>query len=58
MPPRYVHTNLIARDWRRLADFYGAAFDGETAAAALEHGGQPVGPRTEVEVDGVVHLCF
>jgi predicted enzyme related to lactoylglutathione lyase len=23
---RYVHTNLIARDWRRLADFYTALF--------------------------------
>ncbi len=24
---RYVHTNLIARNWRRLADFYRAVFD-------------------------------
>ncbi len=24
--PRYVHTNLIARDWRRLADFYESVF--------------------------------
>jgi predicted enzyme related to lactoylglutathione lyase len=23
---RYVHTNLIARDWRRLADFYQSVF--------------------------------
>lgn len=23
---RYVHTNLIARDWRRLADFYESVF--------------------------------
>lgn len=23
---RYVHTNLVARDWRRLADFYIAVF--------------------------------
>lgn len=23
---RYVHTNLVARDWRRLADFYVEAF--------------------------------
>ncbi len=23
---KYVHTNLIARDWRRLADFYIAVF--------------------------------
>ncbi len=24
---RYVHTNLVARDWRRLAEFYERAFD-------------------------------
>lgn len=24
---RYAHTNLIARDWRRLVDFYVAVFD-------------------------------
>ncbi len=24
---RYVHTNLVARDWRRLADFYVRLFD-------------------------------
>jgi predicted enzyme related to lactoylglutathione lyase len=23
---KYVHTNLIARDWKRLADFYSRAF--------------------------------
>jgi predicted enzyme related to lactoylglutathione lyase len=26
MEPRFVHTNLIARDWRRLADFYTQVF--------------------------------
>ena len=26
---KYVHTNLIARDWRRLADFYCTVFDCE-----------------------------
>jgi len=26
MPTRYVHTNLIARDWKRLAAFYEDAF--------------------------------
>ena len=26
MPTRYGHTNLVARDWRRLADFYIALF--------------------------------
>ncbi len=26
MRARYVHTNLVARDWRKLADFYVAVF--------------------------------
>jgi predicted enzyme related to lactoylglutathione lyase len=26
MRARYVHTNLVAQDWRRLADFYTAVF--------------------------------
>lgn len=26
IPARYVHTNLIARDWRRAAGFYQAVF--------------------------------
>ena len=26
MPARYVHTNLIAKDWRRLASFYREVF--------------------------------
>ena len=26
IPARYVHTNLIARDWRRLAQFYQDVF--------------------------------
>lgn len=42
---KYVHTNLIARDWRALADFYIAQFECEVvpperdyAGAALEAG--------------------
>lgn len=27
MPTTYSHTNVIARDWRRLADFYTRLFD-------------------------------
>jgi glyoxylase I family protein len=26
MPARYAHINIVARDWRALADFYMAAF--------------------------------
>jgi predicted enzyme related to lactoylglutathione lyase len=27
MPIRYVHTNIIAKDWRRLCDFYIQVFE-------------------------------
>ena len=27
MPIRYAHTNIIAADWKRLAEFYQLAFD-------------------------------
>jgi len=27
MTTRYAHTNLIARDWRRLAAFYESVFE-------------------------------
>lgn len=36
IPARYVHTNLIAVDWRRLADFY-----------VLVFGCQPVPPERD-----------
>jgi predicted enzyme related to lactoylglutathione lyase len=32
MEARYAHTNLIARDWRRLARFYAEAFGCELLA--------------------------
>lgn len=35
---RYVHTNLVARDWRRLVDFYVQVF-----------GCQPVPPERKLE---------
>jgi catechol 2,3-dioxygenase-like lactoylglutathione lyase family enzyme len=38
VPPRYAHTNLVARDWRRLADFYVDVF-----------GCEPVPPERDLE---------
>ncbi len=26
MRAKYIHTNLVAKDWRRLADFYQTVF--------------------------------
>ena len=33
---RYVHTNLIAHDWRRLADFYQMILDGLSLSGDIE----------------------
>lgn len=42
----YAHTNIVARDWRRLAGFYEQVL-----------GGQP-GDQVRVEVPGVGQLVF
>jgi catechol 2,3-dioxygenase-like lactoylglutathione lyase family enzyme len=44
MPIRYVHTNLVARDWRRLATFYTAVF-----------GCEPVWPERDQRGDWLDH---
>ena len=36
---RYVHTNLIARDWRRLAAFYESVFGCEPVPPARDYSG-------------------
>ena len=40
MPIRYAHTNLVARDWRRLADFYQRVF-----------GCEPIPPERDLSGD-------
>lgn len=37
---RFVHTNLIAQDWRRLAQFYGRVFGCTPVPPVRELGGQ------------------
>lgn len=37
---RYAHTNLIAKDWRRLADFYVQLFDCVPVSSERDHGGE------------------
>jgi len=36
---KYVHTNLIARDWRKLADFYLSAFGCEPVPPERDYSG-------------------
>ena len=36
---KYVHTNLIARDWRKLADFYVSVFGCEPVPPERDYSG-------------------
>lgn len=56
--PRYVHTNLIARDWRALADFYIRVFGCEVVPPERHYSGATIEAGTGVPgstLDGV-HL--
>jgi catechol 2,3-dioxygenase-like lactoylglutathione lyase family enzyme len=39
-PIRYAHTNLIARDWKRLAGFYQRLFDCVPVSSERDHKGE------------------
>jgi catechol 2,3-dioxygenase-like lactoylglutathione lyase family enzyme len=55
---RFVHTNLVARDWGRLAEFYERVFGCETVPPARDLKGQWVEDGTGVpgaEIRGI-HL--
>lgn len=43
---RYAHTNLIANDWQRLADFYGEVFACEPVSAERDHHGPHIDALT------------
>ena len=45
---RYAHTNIVARDWRALADFYVAALDCEILLPERDHHGDWVGELTGI----------
>ncbi|MCB9569469.1 MAG: VOC family protein [Myxococcales bacterium] len=40
MPARFGHVNLIARDWRALAEFYAEVFGCEAVPPARDQGGE------------------
>ncbi len=43
---RYAHTNLIAHDWQRLADFYTKVFGCEPVSAERDHHGPHIDALT------------
>ena len=49
MPTRYVHTNLIARDWRALASFYIRLFDCKPVPPERDLSGDWLDAATHVE---------
>ena len=50
---RYVHTNLIARDWRRLASFYEAVFGCEIVPPVRDFAAREVDAGTGVPGAGL-----
>ena len=55
---KYVHTNLIARDWRKLADFYVSVFGCEPVPPERDYSGADLERGTGVRGAGLrgVHL--
>lgn len=45
---RFGHTNVIARDWRRLADFYSTVFGCELVPPERDYGGEVLERGTAV----------
>lgn len=46
---RYLHTNLVARDWRELARFYQAVLGCEPASPEMAYSGQALEAGTGIE---------
>lgn len=46
---RYVHTNLVARDWRKLAQFYESIFDCLPVLPERDLSGQPLDAATGLQ---------
>ena len=48
MATRYAHVNIIARDWRRLCDFYEKVFDCEPWSSERDHHGPHIDALTKM----------
>lgn len=46
---RYVHTNIVADNWKRLADFYGIVFDCQPVPPQRDQSGEWLERGTGVE---------
>ena len=48
MATRYAHVNIIARDWRRLCEFYEKVFDCEPWSSERDHHGAHIDALTKM----------
>ena len=48
MPTRYAHINIIARDWRRICEFYEKVFDCEPWSSERDHHGPHIDALTNM----------
>lgn len=62
---KYVHTNIIAKDWRTLADFYIKVFECTPIQAERDLSGEWLDQATDrlffipkILIYLSVHLCF
>jgi predicted enzyme related to lactoylglutathione lyase len=46
---KYVHTNLVAKDWRKLAEFYMAVFDCKPKYPVRDLSGEWIDQATNIE---------
>ncbi len=58
MPVRFAHTNIVARDWRRLARFYQEVFDCRRVPPERDYRGPTIGEIAGVGAERLtgVHL--
>jgi len=60
MAVKFVHVNLIARDWKLLSDFYQRVFDCEPVLPERDHKGDWIGAATGVSNGTIqgIHLLL
>ena len=54
---KYAHTNIISRDWKRLAKFYIDDVE-NIQKTIISYGGKALGEITTKEIPGVGEITF
>ena len=53
---RYAHTNIVAKDWRKLAEFYIEVLDCEPVPPERNYSGEVIGRIAGIAPDGAMRL--